>query len=396
MRITKSILYFASLLGSMILACQQESGAQSIEFPASAGVLNVTDFGVTPDDGVDDTAAIQAILDSTLAPPIGGGDFIIYFPDGVYDISSTVQIPNPARFINLQGQSKGGVVLKLQDNLLDSQSAPFSGAMINFSGGSADRFENSLRDMTLDIGSGNPSAIGVQFNASNQGVVRDLNIVSSDPAGAGSIGLDLGYDSTIGPLLAKNIAVDGFDVGIRSQFETNSKVLENITVTNQNLYGWQNSNTATTMARNFTSVNSVPAIFNASAAASDPGNGRLVLVGGSLTGVGNASTQPAIFNGNFVPAVYLRDVSTSGYDVALNRTAKGFIGNTGLPDGEIEEYWFAGSSTSRRGGTFELFDNAPDTMLGLPIRETPEAIVEPISSWVTPTDFGATPDDGIS
>ncbi|MEO1236170.1 MAG: glycosyl hydrolase family 28-related protein, partial [Planctomycetota bacterium] len=364
-------------------------------FPSDAGVLNVTDFGITPNDGTDDTAAFQQLLNDTVLPRFGGGDQIIYLPDGVYNVSDTLQIPGAARFINIQGQSQDGVVLKLQDNLAPGGSA-FGGAVFNFGGGSADRFENSIRDLTIDIGSGNADAIGLQFNASNQGVARDLTIRSSDPNRAGFVGFDVGYDSTIGPLLVKNLTVEGFDTGIRSQFEANSKVFEDITVRDQNVVGLRNSNTSTTQIRNFNSFNEVTAIANETGGPGDPGNGRLVLVGGQIVGTGDAANQTAIVNGNFVPNVYLRDVSTTGYAAALSRETQAFQGNTGLPDGYIDEYWYAGSSGfSRRGGTFQAFDNTPDTGLGLRVRETPTVVDQPPSAWVNPADFGGIPGDGI-
>ncbi|MEM8864795.1 MAG: glycosyl hydrolase family 28-related protein [Planctomycetota bacterium] len=388
--------WFAGLVvATLVTLATGDSPAQSVTFPTDAGVLDVTQFGILPNDGVDDTAALQTLLDNTVLPRFGGGDQIVYFPHGVYDLSDTVQIPGAARFINLQGQSRDGVVLKLADNLTDGGGVPFAGAMFNFGGGSADRFENSIRNLTLDIGAGNASAIGLQFNASNQGVARDLKILSSDINGVGQIGLDLGYDGTIGPLLVKNVTVEGFDTGIRSQFEANSKVLEDITLRNQNVLGWQNSNTATVQVRNLVSENSVPVIDVGPAGSGDPGNGRLVLVGGTLTGTAGAASQSAIRMRNFVPQVYIRDVTTSGYGDATTRETQAFQGNTGLPDGYIDEYWYAGVSQSRRGGTFQQFENTPDTMLGLPIRETPATFDEPTANWVNPASFGGAPDDGI-
>lgn len=367
--------------------------AAEVRFPADAGVIDVTTRGVTPNDGVDDTAAIQSIFDTFVVPRFGGGDRIVYFPDGVYDVSETLQIPDPARYINVQGQSQAGTVLRLQNDL-----AGFDGAILNFGGGSADRFENSIRDLTLDVGMGNPGAIGLQFNASNQGIAKNLTVRSSDPAKAGRIGFDVGYDDTIGPLLVKNLTVDGFDTGIRSQFEANSKVFEDITLQDQNVLGWQNSNTATVMVRNLNSQNTVPVIDVGPAPnnSPDPGNGRIVVVGGSLAGGPGADSNPAIRVGNFVPAVYLKDVQTQGYGQAVSRETQAFQGNTGLPDGRVDEYWYAGSSgVSRRGGVYQAFDNTPDTSLGLAVRETPDAAITPVNQWGNPADFGAIPNDGI-
>ena len=60
----------------------------------------------------------------------------------------------------------------------------------------------------------NPGAIGIRFNASNQGPIRNVRIASGD--GEGVNGLDLGHTDEIGPLLVRNLVVDGFDEGIRT------------------------------------------------------------------------------------------------------------------------------------------------------------------------------------
>jgi hypothetical protein len=47
--------------------------------------------------------------------------------------------------------------------------------MVNAGGSPAQRFFNSIRNCTFDTGRGNPGAIGVRFNASNCGALRDLD-----------------------------------------------------------------------------------------------------------------------------------------------------------------------------------------------------------------------------
>ena len=58
-------------------------------FPADAGVIDVTDpmWGVVPDDGQDDSAALQRVFD--LLTPNGK---IVYFPDGRYDLETPVRL----------------------------------------------------------------------------------------------------------------------------------------------------------------------------------------------------------------------------------------------------------------------------------------------------------------
>jgi hypothetical protein len=59
-----------------------------VVFPEDGGVVDVRNFGAFPDDGVDDTEAIQSALD---AHP--NGNRIIYLPSGDYQVSDTLRWP---------------------------------------------------------------------------------------------------------------------------------------------------------------------------------------------------------------------------------------------------------------------------------------------------------------
>jgi len=385
---------------------------QSVAFPSDSGVVDVTNWSsdptllAIPDDGIDDTAAIQAALDA-----FGGTKAIVYLPDGQYDLSDSLvfnRVSNQALAVRtvLQGQSRDGVVLKLQDNLTRSDGSAFDGAVLTVGdnqpgSGAADYFQNVVRNLTFNIGSGNAGASGLEFNASNQGTARDLKIVSGD--GGGKIGLDLGFRDNIGPLLVKSVEVEGFDTGIRSLSQANSKVLEDIVVRNQNVVGLENSSTSTIQVRNFRSENDVTAISNslplANGGAGNPGNGRLVLTDAQLLGAGGQSlTSAAIVNanGNSAPQFYARNVEIQNYDIAVSSPQLTGQGNRSIRTDLIEEYWHNGTAGSaRRGGAFQLFDNSPDTSLGLAVRETPDSPIDNVNNWVSPLDFGGVPDDGI-
>ncbi|MEM8737915.1 MAG: glycosyl hydrolase family 28-related protein [Planctomycetota bacterium] len=370
--------------------------SEPIDFPVDAGVIDATDWSANstlnaiPDDGLDDTAALQAVLDA-----YARAGRVIYLPDGQYDLSSTLEFKgigtNVAARTFFQGESRDGTILRLADN------SGLAGPVLLTGDSVAQHFRNSVQNLTIDIGAGNPDATGLAFNASNQGTAKNLLIRSGD--GQGAIGLDLSHADEIGPLLVDNVEVIGFDYGIQSEFQTNSKVLKNITVRDQNLAGLLNYNSSIITVEGFKSVNNVPAVLNARPSGSTlPSNGRIVMVDSELIGTGGASSQAAIVAGsnNFKPKVYLRDVQVSGYDQAvangLEFTTK--VGNVSLPNIDVDEYWFAGALSNRRGGTFELFEDSPDTMLGLAAVATPDVVHDPLSQWAGPQDFGASPGDG--
>ena len=79
-------------------ALAQEPG----RFPADAGVIDVTGplWGAIPDDGLDDSAAIQRNFD--LMTP---SSKIVYFPDGQYDLAKPLELAKKdieARAVDLE------------------------------------------------------------------------------------------------------------------------------------------------------------------------------------------------------------------------------------------------------------------------------------------------------
>ncbi len=323
---------------------------EKIIFPEDAGVINVTAYGAVPNDGQDDTAAIQQALDDNPT-----GNHIFYFPDGVYDISKTLTLSGSKKRNIFQGQSGDGTVLRLMDTV----NTNFDQAVINFGPSPAQRFRNALRNMTISIGKDHPKASGVQFNASNQGAMQDVMILSED--GQGKVGLDLSYTDEIGPLLIKNITIRGFNFGIWTRWPTASQTFENIRLQDQNKVGWLNLNSQRVFARKIESNNSVTAIRN-------DGEAGFVLVDSSLTGKGEAAQAPAITNQK---SMYIRNTQTTGYKWAVKSKITYGRGNPDHAIGNIKEYLGNGAGESRSGGPFKLFPS-PDSMLGLPIQDSPK------------------------
>jgi hypothetical protein len=189
--------------------------AADIVYPPDAGVIDVTapPYSAVPDDGLDDTAAIQAALDA-----YPNGNRIIYLRDGVYQISDTLSwpagIPGQSDYKRtiLEGRSRSGAVLRLADRTA-AFGDPANARPVVYTGPSApaQRFRNAVRNLTIHTGTGNPGAIGLHFASSNQGVVRDVTIRSGD--GAGVVGLDLRGNEN-GPLLVRGLVVEGFAKGV--------------------------------------------------------------------------------------------------------------------------------------------------------------------------------------
>jgi polygalacturonase len=361
-----------------VLASGASISTENIIFPADAGVIDVADYGAKPDDGIDDTAAIQKAIDTHPS-----SNYTFYFHNGVYDISNTLTLAGTQKRNIFQGQSQSGTILRL----MDSVSPTFNQAIINFGPSPAQRFRNSMRNMTISVGKGHADAVGVQFNASNQGVMQNVTITSDD--GQGRIGLDMSYTGEVGPLLIKDLTVNGFDYGIKTQWQTASQTFENITLNNQKVYGWWNTSSQKVFAQNVKSTNQVTAIRN-------DGEAGFVLLDSNLVGVGLATNAPAIINQK---SMYVKNTETSGYALALDDNLTAGRGNGDVPIGYIEEYIANGSGTNRSGGPFELFAS-PDRTLGLAVQDSPTiAWDNNLNNWDGPQKHligkSGKPNDGI-
>ena len=353
-------------------AAYQSPAVHEVVFPADAGVLDVTKapFDAKGDGVTDDTAAIQKALETE-----PGTNKIIYLPKGTYLVSAQLRwapnlVNNGLSFKRtiLQGQSRTGTRLKLKDNAAGFGDAANRRSVIWTGNAPAQRFRNAVRDLTIDTGNGNPGAVGAQFMANNQGCLRDVIIRSGD--GQGEVGLDMTYSDEIGPLLVKNLTVIGFRYGIRTGFSVNSMTFENITLMNQTVTGFFNNGQVVSI-RGLTSSNTATAIYNG-------GAGLMTLLDTTLTGTGAAAGQPAIRN---EAALLARNLTTSGYQLAV-QNARGTLQNAAGPN--VAEFV--------SHPPHSLFPT-PAQSLNLPIRATPELPPDPLSEWVSPTQFGAVPND---
>ncbi len=369
---TTDNLMAASPLSSFLISLATTLPPENIVFPADAGVVNVkTQFGAKGDGITDDTAAIQAALKSY---PNGGR--IIYLPNGVYLVSDRLSwaagTPGKGddyKNIILQGQSEQGTIVKLKNKAAGFTRSNSPKAVIFTGPSPAQRFRNSIRNLTVDTGTGNEGAIALQFNASNQGTVRDVTLRSGD--GQGINGLDMSFTDEIGPLLIKNVTIQGFQYGIRTGHTVNSQTFENITLKNQSVYGFYNAGQVINI-RGLTSTNTVTAVYNA--------GGRMTLIDSRLTGMGGARRKPAI-QSDFPLDLLVRNVTTSGYQAAIRNATSTQVGPT------IAEFV--------SGGVTSQF-SSPLKTLNLPIRETPDVPWDDPTTtpWANVVAYGAIPNDG--
>jgi hypothetical protein len=331
--------------------------AAAAPLPENSGAVNIRNLGAKGDGVTDDTKAIQQALQ--------GANKLVYIPNGTYLVCGTLEWGKPQKRIVLEGQSRDRTVIRLQDKCpgFDNRDRP-KPVITTFEGKSTgEAFRNAIYDLTVDVGSGNLGAIAIRFLNNNQGGIRNVNLVSSDPKLRGAVGLAL-TKAWPGPGLIKNVKIVGFDYGVKIQHPEYGMVFENLTLQNQKNAGIENRGNILSIRR-LVSENSVPVIQNLG-----DDRGLIVVVNGNFSG--GSSKRVAIDNRRGV--LYTRNLEASGYKAAIA------IGDRRITENSVREFISQDLPS--------LFSTAK-TSLQLPIQEVPTVPEDDFSNWASITDYGA-------
>ncbi|MBD3347103.1 MAG: hypothetical protein GF401_18770 [Chitinivibrionales bacterium] len=353
--ILKMSLFLCVILS---LGLRKTHAAEPFQFPSDAGMYNVKDYGATGNGATDDT---RAITDAIMDDPV---DFtrpkVLYFPEGTYLVSDRIfmfYVGNTnSCCLTIQGQGPEHSIIKLEDGCDGYTDGASKKPIFQTSSGN-EAFRYSVFDITINTGSNNPGAVAINYVANNMGAIENVHIKSDN--GQGHTGIDM-TRAWPGPLLIKNVVIDGFDYGIHVKHAEYGPTFEYITLRNQNVAGIFNEGN-TLPVRKLTSSNSVPAISQ--------DGGMIILLESELDN-GASSRSGVEINGG---VLYARDVSSSGYGNTITCNGENVAGPV------VEEY------LSHQHRT--LF-NDPASSLKLPVQDAPPDFHDnDLRNWTNVNDY---------
>jgi len=343
--------------------------------------INVLSYGQNINDGVTDaTDAIDAAIDYIMSESNISTRSVLYFPAGTYKVSRSVGF----RHVNMNktngngngiifwGENKSTTKIKLTDDnpLFQDFNNPrpvitFANDTINLGTYTNIAFMNSLINMTIDVGGGNPAAIGVRYIANNQGTIRDVDIITTDLTKRGVTGIDMMYAKIPGPAYLNNITITGFDYGMKLDHQNYATVMENIQINDTKLAGIYNKEHVVSINKLNVKSNSGKGIIN------DNVNGVFTLL--------NANFQ--------IPSNQVA-VKNTGY-VLLKNITKPNGGNTY----ESTEKTLTTAIDFYVKNPYDCLysNNTLDPAMIIEPEDEPIEAYDDTTNWVSVTDFGYTP-----
>ena len=177
------------------------AGAALLSAPASAATVTesgktgwinvVTDFPAKGDGVTDDTSAIQAALDNV---PTGGG--VVYFPNGVYQVSSPLTVTVAGTKLLGDKASTGYSAGGANQTVINTASVFTGSAVIE----AASVPDFAMRDLTVHAPTTTGTTIGVQITGSGSSCMLE-NVLVARTAGDGI------YLSGANPVVLRQVGV---------------------------------------------------------------------------------------------------------------------------------------------------------------------------------------------
>jgi hypothetical protein len=397
---------FQPLLTGLLLLASVPSGlpfanAAALAPPLLPGASYVdatqAPYNAVPNDGLDDTQAIQAAINAAAARGKSSGltrQQIVYLPPGEYLVSDTLAFPKNKGKVEgyqwLYGSGTEKTIIRLRraadsGRVLGTASEPrpvvqtaeyrkekAAPGNINF--------QLWVTDLSIVVPEDQPHAVGLSFGSANMGGIRRVNIRAEGAGGSTGLAL-VQYNN--GPGYVEDVQIVGFKTGLEiSDNWGESFTLRNIAVFDQRPGGVGISIADKSIAMESVTVRQKERDVVAIRLTDDlapnshvSGSAHLTLLNATLR-----NTHP---QGSVVPAIvigpghaYLRAIQTSGYGENLledHGTKRTF------PKGEIREHVSVHGKTAQEAPNVVLtFNHGPKQSLMLPIQATPDI---PEAAW---------------
>jgi len=388
-------------------------------------------FNAKGDGVTDDTKALIAAIDyvynmkdfsvQSWYATAKSSAYVIYIPNGTYVVSDTIVYSWPAlncvsftsnmgagpqtvmgqhiikhyaeddkldrqkielnQWLHVYGESREGTIVRLKDNSPGFGAGQMKSviAFPKLRRGSNSNFSNFLENLTVDIGKGNPGAVGLRWNGSNYGGVRNVTIRA--PRGDGYAGLL--YDRKHAAGYHRDITVQGFDKGlVVSGSNVTQFAMEFVSFLGQEDCAIELAEGSRISARKI--------MVDATGSAGRVISGLMVLIDSDLKtapgvpviDIAGPVRRGALGEINEAHA-FLRNVSVAGSELAVVKE-----GRTEVRGKRIEEYV--------SDEAMSLSGRAGQRSLNLEIRESPRPpSIDDLSRWAVVEDFGAK-GDGVT
>jgi len=375
-RLTRGVLGPAQFLRARSDAIEGVSFVSNQQVvPRDAGCFDLKEhFGAAGDGRTDDTAAFNAAF-AHLASKVPLAYNTLVIPPGTYLVSGRLHC---SRFIDVKGAGPDQTIIRLKDGTFTDPKQPQPVLRMSSTRGdpgshpwvNGSSISLYLDGVTIDTGRGNPGAKALEFHANNVGRLENVVLRSGD--GAGVLGLDLTHHD-VGPALVKRVRVEGFDYGAAIRYQEYSMTLEHVSLVGQRVAGLRNQGNILAI-RGLLSTNRVPAIV------AEGANSMVTLLDSAL--VGGSPEQPAIKSDG---ALYCLRVQTAGYAHAIAKRTL-----VKQKPAEWKDSVIPGPSLDEYIGDHPVTGHgSPSGALKLPVEETPEPSVPPVTEWVNVEKFSS-------
>lgn len=372
-----------------VLATCSSAWSAHYVFPEDASIVNVKSLGAVGDGVTDDTNAIRKAVKAGIEHGRYATPAFVYFPKGTYLVTGPLESKVAEHGWSggwragmlLVGEDMEKSVIRLKDNCpgYDNPEKPkwvvASGSESNkktnpgdkpLSGGGNRAFRHSVINLTVNTGTGNPGATGIDYVASNRGTIEDVIIKSEDGAGYCGLRLERNWP---GPAMVKRLKIDGFDYGMRVGHYQYSMTFEGVKFRNQKKAAVLNQHNCL-FFRKVLSLNDVPFLVNTGS------HGHAVLLDSTLK-----SNTPGGTAMELAGEIFMRNVTVENFDVIVaKRNKKGTTPQlkADTPASTTVEEW---------SSEVAMLFPSPKKSLNLPIKETPEFHTNDLAQWISVKQF---------